>query len=111
MNEPVNLALGAGGDVQSEQPRPDPILDARLDAQRRVLRWILARIVLTPTQLDDLLTNLDQSVIQQDHQEDPGAVITEAFGANAAFAAEMRAILDPVKRLHIGAAGARPTQL
>ena len=76
------------------------VLDARLDAQRRVLRWILARMVTTPAQLDDLLENLDQSLIPQDHQEDPGAVPDEAFGANRAFAAEMRAILDPVKRQH-----------
>jgi hypothetical protein len=76
------------------------MLDARLDAQRRVLRWILARMVTTPEQLQDLLDNLDQSVIPQDHQEDPGAVPDEAFGANRAFAAEMRAILDPVKRQH-----------
>lgn len=76
-------------------------LDARLDAQRRVLRWILARMVRTPEQFRDLLDNLDQTVIPQDHQEDPGAVPTESFGAMAAFAAEMRAILDPVKRQHL----------
>ncbi|RYZ14697.1 MAG: hypothetical protein EON61_02800 [Alphaproteobacteria bacterium] len=75
-------------------------LDARLDAQRRVLRWILARMVVTPAQFADLMDNLDQTVIPQDHQEDPGAVPTEAFGEIAAFAAEMRAILDPVKRQH-----------
>ena len=50
--------------------------------------------------MQHLLANLDQSVIQQDHQEDPGAVPNEAFGPNAIFAAEMRAILDPVKRRH-----------
>lgn len=76
------------------------VLDARLDAQRRVLRWILARMVTTPDQFRDLIENLDQWVIPQDHQEDPGAVPTEEFGAMAAFAAEMRAILDPVKRQH-----------
>ena len=75
-------------------------LDARLDAQRRVLRWILARMITTPEQFKDLIDNLDQSPIPQDHQEDPGAVPTEAFGSMAAFAAEMRAILDPVKRQH-----------
>ena len=77
-------------------------LDARLDAQRRVLRWILARMVTTPAQFADLIENLDQSLIPQDHQEDPGAVPDDAFGPNAAFAAEMRAILDPVKRRHDG---------
>ena len=75
-------------------------LDARLDAQRRVLAWILEQMIATPAQLEHLLANLDQSVIQQDHQEDPGAVGTEAFGPNAIFTAEMRAILDPVKRRH-----------
>ena len=75
-------------------------LDARLDAQRRVLAWILEQMIATPAQLEHLLANLDQSVIQQDHQEDPGAVPNEAFGPNAIFAAEMRAILDPVKRRH-----------
>ncbi|RYZ11393.1 MAG: hypothetical protein EON61_10190 [Alphaproteobacteria bacterium] len=59
-------------------------------------------MVKTPEQFRDLIDNLDQSVIPQDHQEDPGAVPTEAFGSMAAFAAEMRAILDPVKRQHRG---------
>jgi hypothetical protein len=79
---------------------PYQALEARLDAQRRVLRWILARMVTSPAQFADLVENLDQSVIPQDHQEDPGAVPTEEFGQIAAFAAEMRAILDPVKRQH-----------
>jgi hypothetical protein len=73
-------------------------LDARLDAQRRALRWILARMVTSEEQFQDLMDNLDQPVIPQDHQEDPGAVPTEAFGQVGAFIAEMRAILEPVKR-------------
>lgn len=72
-------------------------LEARLDAQRRILRWLLPRFIATPEQCADLLATLDQSVIPQDHQEDPGAVPTEAFGSMAAFNAEMRAILGPVK--------------
>jgi hypothetical protein len=75
-------------------------LDARLDAQRRALRWLLARFVTSPELFADLIENLDQPSIPQDHQEDPGAVPTEEFGAVAAYAAEIRAILDPVKRLH-----------
>lgn len=75
-------------------------LDARLDAQRRALRWLLARVVTSDELFDDLMANLDQPSIPQDHQEDPGAVPTEAFGAMAAYTAEIRAILDPVKRLH-----------
>jgi hypothetical protein len=75
-------------------------LDARLDAHRRALRWLLTRFVTTPETFEDLIGNLDQPMIPQDHQEDPGAVPTEAFGAMAAYTAEMRAILDPVKRMH-----------
>jgi hypothetical protein len=74
-------------------------LDARLDAQRQVLHWLLIHVVETPEQLQDLIAHLDQPRIPQDHQEDPGAVPTEAFGMVSAFNAEMRAILDPVKRL------------
>lgn len=77
-------------------------LDARLDAQRRALRWLLARTVTTPELFADLLENLDEPVIPQDHQEDPGAVPTEAFGSMAAYTVEMRAILDPVKRRFTG---------
>lgn len=75
-------------------------LEARLDAQRRILGWMLARMASSPEDFRDLIDTLDQPIIPQDHQEDPGAVPTEAFGPMAAFAAEMRAILDPVKRLH-----------
>lgn len=74
-------------------------LEARLDAQRKVLHWLLARVVDTPERFDDLIVNLDQPRIPQDHQEDPGAVPTEAFGLMSVFNAEIRAILDPVKRL------------
>jgi hypothetical protein len=73
-------------------------LDARLDAQRRVLGWVLDRLVTTQQEFDDLIAHLDEPRIPQDHQEDPGAVPTEAFGAMSAFNAEMRAVLDPVKR-------------
>lgn len=64
------------------------------------MRWVLEKLVSTPAAFVDLIENMDQSVIPQDHQEDPGAVPNDAFGPNAAFAAEMRAILDPVKRRH-----------
>jgi hypothetical protein len=86
-------------------PMPVPsvdALDARLDAQRKVLHWLLVHTVQTPEELDDLVAHLDQPRIPQDHQEDPGAVPTEAFGVVSAFNAEMRAILDPVKRLKMG---------
>lgn len=73
-------------------------LDARLDAQRRVLGWVLEQVVTTRAQFDDLIARLDEPRIPQDHQEDPGAVPTEAFGAVSAFNAEMRAILEPLKR-------------
>lgn len=73
-------------------------LDARLDAQRRVLGWLLEQVVTTQAQFDDLIARLDEPRIPQDHQEDPGAVPTEAFGAVSAFNAEMRAILEPLKR-------------
>lgn len=73
-------------------------LDARLDAHRRLLRWILKRTVTSREEFDALIAHFDQPIIPQDHQEDPGAVPTEAFGLVAAFNAEMRAVLDPVKR-------------
>jgi hypothetical protein len=78
-------------------------LDARLDAQRQVLHWLLLRIVDTPERFVHLIAHLDRPRIPQDHQEDPGAVPTEAFGLMSAFNAEMRAILDPVKRSMISA--------
>jgi hypothetical protein len=73
-------------------------LEARLDAQRQVLHWLLAVVVDTPERFEKLITDLDQPRIPQDHQEDPGAVPTEAFGLVSAFNAEIRAILDPLKR-------------
>lgn len=81
------------------------VLDARLDAQREVLRWILAGTVVTPVQFANLIDSLDKPMILQDHQEDPGAVPTEAFGSISAYTTEMRAILDPVKRQHDGHKG------
>jgi hypothetical protein len=72
-----------------------PLLDARLSAQRRVLAFLLQR--LSPDDQAAALAAFDQPYPPQDHQEDPGAVSTEAFGFMTAFAAEMRAILKPLK--------------
>jgi len=73
-------------------------LEGRLIAQRLVLQWLLKRVVTDAETLADLLGHADATQPIQDHQEDPGAVPTQAFGAVSAFNAEMRAILEPLKR-------------
>jgi hypothetical protein len=75
-------------------------LEARLSAQRRVLRWLLLKVVASEADYQDLVASLDESFPPQDGQEDPGAVPTEAFAGFAASAAEIRAILEPVKARH-----------
>lgn len=73
------------------------LLDARLSAQRRLLQWLLRQVVQDRQAFDALLNELDAPWPPQDHQEDPGAVNTPAFGEMAAFNQEMRLLLRPLK--------------
>ena len=72
-------------------------LEARLVAQRRVLQWLVVNSGLEADKLKDLVRTLDEPYPPLDHQEDPGAVPTEQFGALAAYAAEVRLNLEPVQ--------------
>ncbi len=74
-------------------------IEGRLAAQRRVLQWLLLRAARKPADLEDLLKALDETYPPPDHQEDPGAVPTRAFGILAASTAELRLLLDPVKQV------------
>lgn len=70
-------------------------LEARVNAQRRILTWLVAN--LDESDGARLLAELNETFPPQDGQEDPGAVPVEAFGATSAFALEVRAILEPLK--------------
>ena len=72
-------------------------LAGRLKAQRRVLRWLLARVEADESELDNLLEELGEPYPPADHQEDPGAVPTEAFAGFAAYTAEIHLLLEPVR--------------
>jgi hypothetical protein len=72
-------------------------LTGRLEAQRRVLQWLLARVDADEAELDRMIEELDEPYPPADHQEDPGAVPTEAFAGFAAYTAEMRLLLEPVR--------------
>lgn len=70
-------------------------LEARLDAQRQMLRWMLQR--LTDEDARHLLDCLGGPFPPQDHQEDPGAVPTDALAAMMAFQREADALLKPLR--------------
>lgn len=72
-------------------------LTGRLEAQRRVLQWLLGRIDADAGELDRMIEELDEPYPPADHQEDPGAVPTEAFAGFAAYTAEMRLLLEPLR--------------
>lgn len=70
-------------------------LEARVNAHRRVLTALVMELPQEAGQR--LLSELDEAYPPQDGQEDPGAVPVDEFGAVAAFAAEMRSIIAPLK--------------
>jgi hypothetical protein len=72
-------------------------LTGRLEAQRRVLQWLLGRIEADEGELGRLIEELEEPYPPADHQEDPGAVPTEAFAGFASYTAEMRLLLEPVR--------------
>lgn len=85
-----------------ENDRIGRSLEARFSAHRNVLRWLLVEIVSHEDRYDHLLQALNETYPPQDQQEDPGAVPVEAFAETAAYAAEIRAVLEPVKDIFGG---------
>ncbi|GGD07331.1 hypothetical protein [Aquisalinus flavus] len=75
-------------------------LEARLAAQRLVLEWLLEQITADKATATALIDHVGERFPPQDHQEDPGAVPTSAFGDIAATEAELRLLLDPVRARH-----------
>lgn len=72
-------------------------LEGRLAAQRQVLAWLLERHVLSPEDLRDLKSHIDESIPPRDHQEDPGAVPTEGHAMLTAAGIEVRMLLEPLE--------------
>lgn len=72
-------------------------LEGRLVAQRRVLAWLLDRLVTDPETFAALETALGEDSPPLDHQEDPGAVPSKGFATLAAGTAELRLLLDPLR--------------
>jgi hypothetical protein len=70
-------------------------LEARVNAHRRVLGALMGEL---PADIGNrLLAQLDEPYPPQDGQEDPGAVPVDEFGAIAAFVAEVRTLIEPLK--------------
>lgn len=73
-------------------------LEARLNAQRQILQWLLQRVVADADAYGDLVAHINASLAPNDHQEDPGAVPTEGYVALAGAGIEIRALLEPLAR-------------
>jgi hypothetical protein len=75
------------------------LLEARLDAQRRLLARLVA--ALAPEARQPVMDWMSQRETMRDGQEDPGAVPTEEVGPGMAVAEEFRIIMRLVgDRLH-----------
>ncbi|WP_336056581.1 hypothetical protein [Nitratireductor sp. CH_MIT9313-5] len=70
-------------------------LEGRLNAQREVLTLLLTRLVDGGDR--EVLDVLERWVDPEDHQEDPGAVPTEAFAAEGAALREYRLLVEQVR--------------
>jgi hypothetical protein len=71
-------------------------LEARISAHRRVLTALVRELPEGAGRR--LLAELNEPYPPQDGQEDPGAVPVDEFGAIAAFAAEVRTMIEPLKQ-------------
>jgi hypothetical protein len=83
-------------DTSAALQNPPDDLEGRVMAHRRVIQWLLHRdngALLE--ELRHVLGPFEDNIPPLDHQEDPGAVPTAAFGAFAAYTAEMRLLLEP----------------
>lgn len=80
-------------------------IEGRLIAQRRVLQWLLLNVASQDVDTGALLDDLNENWPPADAQEDPGAVPADGFAIFSAATAEMRLLLEPLKRDRPSAAG------
>ncbi len=73
-------------------------IEGRLNAQRHALQWLLLHVAKRADDISALLDELNERWPPADAQEDPGAVPTNAFAVFSAATAEMRLLLEPLKR-------------
>lgn len=95
--EPTSASRDAAIEAEGQEHPGALLLEARLDAQRRVLQWLLLNTVTDRGKYEDLIAALDVPWPPADFQEDPGAVNSHAYGLMAAYSREMRMLLRPLK--------------
>jgi|GEM_PF-1164052 len=73
-------------------------IEGRLIAQRQALQWLLMNVAKQDADVGALLDDLNEKWPPADAQEDPGAVPANGFAIFSAATAEMRLLLEPLKR-------------
>lgn len=73
-------------------------VEGRLTAQRHALQWLLLHVSNDELDASALLNELNEGWPPADAQEDPGAVPANGFAVFSATTAEMRLLLEPLKR-------------
>ena len=86
-----------------DEPIETPAMSAaetegRLIAQRHALQWLLLHVATDNPEVEGLLDDLNEMWPPADAQEDPGAVPASGFAVFSAATAEMRLLLEPLKR-------------
>ena len=85
-------------DPQSQNDGNNEI-QGRLSAHRDIVTKLLSLLASDAAYRGILFEWLDDRIRVKDHQEDPGAVILEAFAEQQARADEFKLISDDVRRL------------
>jgi len=96
--EEPSLTSSGENDPQS-QIVGDNEIEGRLSAHRDIVTKLLSLLASDAAYQAILFEWLDERIRVQDHQEDPGAVILEAFAEQQARADEFKLISDDVRRL------------
>ena len=81
-------------------------MEYQIAAHREILIAILCILRRTRSQdWDDLVSGIEEDLVVQDHEEDPGVVPSSAFAAQNALSQELLAILHAVRARSVRSIG------
>ncbi|NRP21598.1 hypothetical protein LPJGGPFB_04857 [Ensifer adhaerens] len=81
-------------------------MEFQISAHRELLIAILCILRRTrPQDWDDLVSGMEDDLVVQDHEEDPGVVPSSAFAVQNALSHELAAILTAVRARSVRSMG------
>jgi len=81
-----------------DKPSTETDREGRLIAHRTILQVLMREVAARSADPEHLWTALQDLYQFQDHEEDPGVIPSEAYGIEAAAAAEIRRLVEGAQK-------------